>query len=119
MLAVPIGRWFAVGDTRVHTLTPFLCGWGILHHTLGLHAFMLAFDCSRACSSPRFVAEAADDGGVVCVCACLRARVCVRVCVRACVHVRERVFVCFVRVFVRVFRILFVRGVRRVVCTRC
>ena len=86
MLAVPIGRWFAVGDTRVHTLTPFLCGWGILHHTLGLHAFMLAFDCSRACSSPRFVAEAADDGGVVCVCACLRARVCVRVCVRACVR---------------------------------
>ena len=64
------------------------CGWGILHVTRGLHALTPAFDCSRASSSPRFVAEACDDGGVVCV------RVCA--CVRACVCVNVDFFVCFV-----------------------
>ncbi len=64
-------------------------------------------------SSPRFVTRVrnvwfAADGVV-------------RVYVRVFVCAREGIFVCLLSAFVRVFRlrIPFVRGVRRVVCTRC
>ena len=85
--------WFAVGATRVHTLTPFFCGWGIAR--LARHSWLARLHAGVRLFSPVLQPMVRGRGRAVCasrttaalcVCACLR--------VRACVQVRERRFVC-------------------------